>query len=176
MNVYFYFLFLAHTRVTVGRYCTWSNQTVQKVESCPVTKEELIKRREVKKCHLLSQKQNCTKPFNFKYHCVMNEFEDAFVEVCAPAYIINGFCTEYNIIGGRIQLHYDIKCTDVKPPCARRYISTDAYLYKGCYAAVERNLREQSIVNSSELIHTSGTAINISNISDSNWNRTKNVR
>lgn len=137
MNVYFYFLFLAHTRVsvryltcniffklsifllsgnlfifqfsetpsiieimifllhnilqvTVGRYCTWSNQTVQKVESCPVTKEELIKRREVKKCHLLSQKQNCTKPFNFKYHCVMNEFEDAFVEVCAPAYMING--------------------------------------------------------------------------------------
>lgn len=156
--------------MTESRFCAWSSQTVENVTSCPLTTEEYEKRRDVKNCELLSQKQNCTEASNFRYHCVMNECEDALVEVCAPAYTINGnllvkfhlmlydifmfyniqiksslflfyfwlikwlnfkgFCAEFNIKGGRIQLHNDIKCSDVNPPCPNRYISTDAYLCK----------------------------------------------
>lgn len=177
MNAYCLTLLLAHyLRVTEGRFCAWSNQTAKIVNSCPVTKEELIKRKEMKKCDLLSERQNCTVASNFKYHCVMNEFEDAFVEVCAQAYMINGFCAEYNTIGGRIQLHFDIKCSDVTPPCADRYISTDAYLYEGCYDVIERNLRARSTVKLAESIYTPGAGINGSNTSDSHWNTTKSIR
>lgn len=40
---------------------------------------------------------------------------------------IIGYCTEYNELGARIQLHYGIKCDDVQPPCAKVYRSTEAY-------------------------------------------------
>lgn len=39
-----------------------------------------------------------------------------------------GFCAEYNIVGARIQPHHKLRCSDVNPPCAARYNSTDAYL------------------------------------------------
>lgn len=44
--------------------------------------------------------------------------------------IFTGFCTEYNTYGAVIQPHYRLKCSNVDPPCAARYISTDAYLCK----------------------------------------------
>lgn len=72
------------------RYCKWSTQTVEKVESCPVSISEWEKRKEIKKCSLLAHKQNCTDASNFEYHCVINEYENALTEVCAPAYMING--------------------------------------------------------------------------------------
>lgn len=43
---------------------------------------------------------------------------------------VAGFCTEYNVYGAVIQPHYHLKCDIVDPPCANRYISTDAYLCK----------------------------------------------
>lgn len=45
-------------------------------------------------------------------------------------YIFKGYCAEYNTLGARIQLHYDLKCSDVKPQCADQYTSTDAYICK----------------------------------------------
>ena len=48
------------------------------------------KRKERKNCEALAKRQNCTKPEDFSYHCVMNENEDAFIEVCAPVYYIAG--------------------------------------------------------------------------------------
>lgn len=68
----------------------WSKQTAEKVKSCPTSSFEWEKRKEVKKCSLLAQKQNCTDVSNFEYHCVIDESEKALIEVCAPAYIING--------------------------------------------------------------------------------------
>lgn len=73
-----------------GRFCIWSTQTVEKVKSCPVSISEWERRKEIKRCSLLAQKQNCTDVSNFEYHCVINEYENAFIEVCAPGYIING--------------------------------------------------------------------------------------
>ena len=40
------------------------------------------------------------------------------------------YCAEYNTVGERIQPHYSLKCSDVMPPCGKRYISTDAYMCK----------------------------------------------
>lgn len=55
-----------------------------------MSNSEWERRKEIKKCSLLAQKQNCTDVSNFEYHCVINEYENALIEVCAPAYIING--------------------------------------------------------------------------------------
>lgn len=179
INTHCLIFFLAqYVEVTESRFCAWSSQTVENVTSCPLTTEEYEKRRDVKNCELLSQKQNCTEASNFRYHCVMNECEDALVEVCAPAYTINGFCAEFNIKGGRIQLHNDIKCSDVNPPCPNRYISTDAYLYRGCYDVIKRKLLARSTEKTIKFDNASGTCIKGINISDSFGNRhgNQNVR
>lgn len=74
----------------------------------------------------------------------MNEFETEFVEVCAPEYYIHGHCTEYNSLGATIQEHFSLKCSDVKPPCNTSYLSTDAYLFKGCFEMVGGNMQMSS--------------------------------
>ena len=43
-----------------------------------------------KKCDEYAKLQNCTDPLKFLYHCVINEYNNATIEVCAPEYIING--------------------------------------------------------------------------------------
>lgn len=126
-----------YTVMSGSGFCYWSNETVESVQSCPRTKSEIEKRARLKNCTSLAFIQNCTKTIKFKYHCVINELEDAFLEVCAPEYYIHGACTEYNTHGGVIQPHYHLKCSDVEPPCPERYLSTDAYLYEGCYNAVK---------------------------------------
>ncbi|XP_061196015.1 uncharacterized protein LOC133204302 [Saccostrea echinata] len=79
--------------------------------------------------------QNCTKDIEqFQYHCAINEYKNATVEVCAPVrFIIDGFCTEFNTKGARIQPHYGVKCSDFPNPCPDRYKSTESYKYPMCY-------------------------------------------
>lgn len=48
------------------------------------------RRKEIKNCEAIAKKQNCTESNKFLYHCVINEYGDALVEVCAPVYIMNG--------------------------------------------------------------------------------------
>lgn len=43
-----------------------------------------------KKCELKAREQNCSLIEKIKYHCAMNELENAFIEVCAPVYRIHG--------------------------------------------------------------------------------------
>lgn len=50
-----------------------------------------------KDCDLLAHSQNCTKPEKFKYHCLMNEFINASIEVCAESYYI---------VSGRVETKY----------------------------------------------------------------------
>lgn len=126
-------------RISDGKFCFWSNKTVDSVTSCPRTKSEMMERARLKNCTSLAFIQNCTETVKFKYHCVMNELEDEFLEVCAPEYYIHDACTEYNTYGAVIQPHYRLKCSEVDPPCPDRYLSTDAYLYEGCYNAVKKN-------------------------------------
>lgn len=136
------FIVANFTMITGSRYCSWSKATAVSVTSCPRAKPDVEKRSKLKNCPSLAVIQNCSEPMMFKYHCVMNENENSFFEVCAPEYYILGACAEYNTYGAVIQPHYRLKCSNVDPPCANRYISTDAYLYEGCYNVVEKNMHK----------------------------------
>lgn len=130
--------------VLCSRFCQWSNGTAVTVSSCPQNKSEMEERAKIKNCNVTAGIQNCTDTENFKYHCVMNELETNFVELCAPQYYIHGYCTEYNTLGAAIQEHFSLKCSDVKPPCNASYLSTDAYLYEGCSKMVRKNMQMSS--------------------------------
>lgn len=71
-----------------SRYCPWSKDSAKKVESCPLTDSDIKKRANNTNCEYLAKVQNCTIASNFKYHCLINEFENAFFEVCAESYYI----------------------------------------------------------------------------------------
>lgn len=73
-----------------SRFCQWSNETAVTVSSCPQNKSEMEERARIKNCNVTAGIQNCTDTENFKYHCVMNELETNFVELCAPQYYIHG--------------------------------------------------------------------------------------
>ena len=77
-------------KVNGSRYCYWSNKTVEEVLSCPTNKTEYEERKRIKNCEELANKQNCTLPHQFVYHCVLNDLETSLVEVCAPQYVIIG--------------------------------------------------------------------------------------
>lgn len=74
-----------------SKFCYWSKATAAIVKPCPKTRLDVEKRAKLKNCQALALTQNCTtEPRKFKYHCVMNEYENAFVEVCATEYYIHG--------------------------------------------------------------------------------------
>lgn len=131
-------------KVAGRSYCHWSNQSAEIVGSCPETMHQMENRAKMKNCESMARVQNCTAQQKFKYHCVMNELENTFVEVCAEEYIIHGYCTEYNTGGAVVQPHYELKCSDVNPPCKTSYNSTDAYLYRGCFDIVTNRKRGSS--------------------------------
>lgn len=131
-------------KVAGRSYCHWSHQSAEIVNSCPKTIHQMENRAKMKNCESMARVQNCTAQQKFKYHCVMNELENTFVEVCAEEYIIHGYCTEYNTGGAVVQPHYELKCSDVIPPCKSSYNSTDAYLYRGCFDIVTNRTRGSS--------------------------------
>lgn len=79
-----------YLKVLGDRSCLWSKQTVDKVDSCPMNKSAVEQRIREKNCDAYAKLQNCTNPLKFLYHCVINEYNNAIIEVCAPVYIING--------------------------------------------------------------------------------------
>lgn len=141
------FILVIIVKITESRYCSYTPQTVGVVDSCPESKAELKKREMEKNCSLKANIQNCTEPANFKYHCVINESEDKFIEVCAMEIYIIGFCAEYNMQGGVVQEHFALECYDVQPNCPYRYKSTEAYLYKGCYENVKKTIEGENFFN-----------------------------
>lgn len=142
----FGFIYNALFLCVFTRKCPWSTKTVKYVESCPENRSGMENRAKIKNCKLVPQ--NCTEPNKFKYHCVINEMGDKFVEVCAEEYFVHDFCTEYNSYGETIQEHYTLKCSDVKPPCPNRYLSTAAYLYNGCYDVVKKKKQKLKTASS----------------------------
>lgn len=134
--------------------CHWSRITAEIVTSCPANKQKMRERAQFKKCEQIAREQNCTERHNFKYHCVMDEQEKAYFEVCAVESIIHDYCAEYNTGGAVVQPNYNLKCSEVNPQCISRwYISTDAYLNKGCYNIV----KTQKPVSSTSVIPDSTT-------------------
>lgn len=65
------------------------NETAEIVDSCPESLIEMTKRAEGKNCEEQARTHNCTEIEQYKYHCVINELEDAFIEVCAEELLIH---------------------------------------------------------------------------------------
>lgn len=141
-------------------YCSEAVKTVKVVESCPTTKEKWEEAAIKKNCRNDAAQQNCTNANLFLYHCVINGYGNETLEVCAPRRVISskiyfiyiskmyylfhyasviqvvnpvlflGFCTEFNVAGGVIQVHTAASCTNTFPKCDAPYFSTDAYKCK----------------------------------------------
>lgn len=109
------------------------------VASCPTTKREFDIAARRKNCTRLSYAADkmCRKPY--VYHCVINEFRNQTLEVCAPTKLMFDYCTEFNVGGGVIQRHAQGRCNSVFPKCDKQYISSDAYKYPDCYKLAYEN-------------------------------------
>ncbi|XP_048727972.2 uncharacterized protein LOC125645962 isoform X2 [Ostrea edulis] len=125
-----------------GRSCNISKPTIRYVTSCP--KDELSWKEAAKRknCNTLANvavNMGCVKnSSDFVYHCVINHWLNATLEVCAATRYIQAYCVDYNTVSERITENYDASCASFTPPCPSRYISTDAYKYQGCYNIATR--------------------------------------
>lgn len=127
------------TEVLAITFCKQSAMTVRYVEQCPTD----FRSWEIaaKKMNCESIEQNCSQTgrHHFQYHCVINTWMNANLEVCALNRTIFGYCTEYSINGKVIQENYDADCSKDDPPCPPFYNSAEAYKYQTCYDLVKRN-------------------------------------
>ncbi|XP_052709506.1 uncharacterized protein LOC128184182 [Crassostrea angulata] len=131
-------------KVSAITFCEQSAMTVRYVEECPThfRSWEIA----AKKMNCESIEERCSDSFNtrrhqFQYHCVINAWRNATLEVCALNRTIFGYCTEYNIYGTVIQDDYGADCTKFNPPCPKSYNSAEAYKYQTCYDLVIKNRR-----------------------------------
>ncbi|XP_062607134.1 uncharacterized protein LOC134268913 [Saccostrea cucullata] len=114
-------------------YCPASINTVVNVRRCPRTSFEWKNASIYKNC--TSEIRSCVRQTDFVYHCVINTYLNATVEVCASSTnILGNTCAEFNMEGARIQGHVDTVCTS----CPFRYPSTDAYKFQSCYNLIKR--------------------------------------
>lgn len=112
--------------------CLETLPTIAYVQNCPFSKAEWLKRVEEKQCGTI--KQSCTKSEDdFDYHCLINEWANATLEVCAPVRQIIGSCAEFS--HGRKSIQDSlIKCKK----CPQSYRSTEAYKFTECYVYAHR--------------------------------------
>lgn len=125
-------------------HCKEAVESVETVSSCPTSKEQWDKAASRKKCWEKAFNQTCSDPEKFVYHCVINGYANATLEVCAPQRIILGHCTEFNEVGGVIQDQLFSPCSNVFPICDDYYLSSEAYKYEGCYKLVEAKKSDET--------------------------------
>ncbi|XP_061167391.1 uncharacterized protein LOC133176259, partial [Saccostrea echinata] len=116
--------------------CPASRGTVRYVEKCPLDEFEWLNAALRKNCSKISQ--NCSSNDEFLYHCLINSWENATLEVCARRVNIIGKCAEYNFEGAVVQEHMNADCKNFDNPCPDVYLSDTAYLYQECYKIVKR--------------------------------------
>lgn len=125
------------TEVSSFTFCEKSAATTRYVNQCPTDKESWKIATKDMNCESINQ--NCSSGrHHFQYHCVINAWMNATLEVCAPNRTIFGYCTEFNIMGNVIQENYAAECTRYDPPCPQVYNSAEAYKYQSCYERVRR--------------------------------------
>lgn len=128
-------MLILHTSMTTleaSHYaCDVSRSTMQIVMNCPDSEEKWREAAARKNCAAYANM--CRDPESLVYHCLLNEYINETLEVCAYAQnIVFGHCTYYS--GNRILPNFRTSCMDfVKNPCPLVYRSTEAYKYQGCY-------------------------------------------
>lgn len=118
--------------------CNESLPTVQKVTHCPRNFTELQLAVKKKRCDAIANIQTCVDPKKFVYHCLVNQQNDGFVEVCAPEWILAGFCGYYDTVLDRIAPNVNKDCTKSAYPCPGVFNSSDTYKYQVCYEVSEK--------------------------------------
>lgn len=123
--------------------CQISTLTEKYVDQCPLDAESWKMAAKQKNCE--SIEQECSRliglnnqQYIFQYHCLINSWGNATIEVCALNRSIFGYCAEYDAAGGLVQDNYDLDCQQRHPPCPALYNSAEAYLYQSCYDLVYR--------------------------------------
>ncbi|XP_056014891.1 uncharacterized protein LOC130052831 [Ostrea edulis] len=121
-----------NSAVLVKRWtkCQTSFETVNRIPSCPTTDESYALRARVMKCESYGtcDGEPCV------YHCAINPWGNATVEVCAPETLITDhYCPHFSTGVGRILEHYSYRCEE----CPFNYPSTTSYKYKSCYDLIK---------------------------------------
>ncbi|XP_048767738.2 uncharacterized protein LOC125674590 [Ostrea edulis] len=122
----------------VANPCPASIPTLVEVPRCPRDKSEWDQAASRKQCHKIAAIQKCTDPEKFVYHCLLNEWTNGTVEICAPTWFISGYCAMYSVQEERIKESTSLDCTNFTDPCGARYTSSDAYMYQSCYQEIKK--------------------------------------
>ncbi|XP_062600768.1 uncharacterized protein LOC134262402 isoform X2 [Saccostrea cucullata] len=122
--------------------CYASQPTGTEVQKCPLTPKELEEAAQRKNCEIIALSQNCTKPENFKYHCVLSMNRQSLMEVCAPYIFSQGHCVGFDTLGLLIQQIFDSSCTKFPDPCPIRFASWNSSAFSGCYELIENKQRK----------------------------------
>lgn len=132
-----------------NKYCKEAVKSAQSVRFCPTSRLEWDSAAKKKNCSKIATSQNCTiAKETFIYHCVINEYRNETLEVCAVKRLIIGYCTEFNVYGGVIQSHTSPCNISGFPKCDQVYYSSDAFKYAGCYELV---MKEQVLPSTTVL-------------------------
>lgn len=134
--------------------CQESILTLRYVNHCPEDAASWQMAAMRMNCNSIRQK--CSKSLNlnpkkyiFQYHCLINAWMNATIEVCALNRSILGYCAEFDTYEAFIQENYEADCRKFDPPCPTIYDSAEAYKYQSCYHPVYRQY-DQSIQRSQE--------------------------
>lgn len=140
----FYWIF-AIERVSSFTFCKESATKIRYVSKCPSDAQSWEIAAKDLNCETIKQNCSSAKQHQFQYHCVINEFKNALLEVCALNRTIFGYCTEYNTMGQVIQEHYNAECTKHGVPCPELYNSAEAYKYQECFQLLKGSPRNSEI-------------------------------
>nr|XP_022290811.1 uncharacterized protein LOC111102397 isoform X2 [Crassostrea virginica] len=147
------FLFcLSSVNIAGSSVCKASLPTIRDVEKCPITADDWVFAAKKKHCDEIASSQKCVPDSDkFVYHCLVNKNRMGFVEVCAPIWILTGFCGFYDTDAGRIYNDVNKDCTKFdESPCPKRFNSSDIYKYTGCFDITEEDKKVQSFTSSEQ--------------------------
>nr|XP_022291300.1 uncharacterized protein LOC111102730 isoform X2 [Crassostrea virginica] len=119
--------------IAICGVCPISTPTVTSVPKCPATQEEMEKAARRKKCEMMADSKNCDVPP--VYHCLLNQWKNDTIEVCASPWYISGFCAIYNTVEMKVTDDFTRDCATINV-CPTRYHSPEAYKYQICYEKI----------------------------------------
>lgn len=123
------------------KMCPESISTVSTVNRCPSNVAEWESAAKKKSCNDLGQLQSCTAADDFVYHCVLNKDATMLLEVCAPTYLMPGYCARFSEVEKRIIIDTGLDCTKFDPPCSSSFLSNESYKNQMCYRNAGVNLK-----------------------------------
>lgn len=119
--------------------CEATRSTKQVVDDCPDSEEKWKERAAIKNCTAFASQ--CAEPERLVYHCLINQYVNQTLEVCAYAQnIVFGLCASYSFSGNSILQNLRTNCSAFKEkPCPIFYRSDKAYNYPECYELTKKS-------------------------------------